>query len=268
MGLFPTKPDPRTAVSLDVLEMFHCFSTTGTGGFSKQGFALGLKNFHRFKLRKEPLSRYEELFRSCIPFYLRVRRARDESIQNALNQYWRSQWEQERVTNGTEDPISISTSTAITQPSTLQATAGSVLPATGIDTDAAHIANTPSLPDTNATPHTEPPFVLRTGAFHTICPACFYRTSPADTQPVVIAIDGNFQHSRWGHVGQNSVDIGSDTPLFYHVPSEMQVHTNDEKDAKDGHVAGTICEHNFKATSKPRTMELKDETGLLMVVCR
>ncbi|RPA70730.1 hypothetical protein BJ508DRAFT_316274 [Ascobolus immersus RN42] len=269
-GFFPTKANPKVALSLTLLEMFQCFSTTGSGGFSKQGFANGLKAFHRIILRREPLATYEKMFRGCFPFYLRVREARDEALFNVLNRRWERTWREEY--GQAFAPADRETDSAGTPaPSTTPMQGGIV--ATSANTPG---PTTPSLDATRLLPSASSiqlgrPFRLELGSYNSICSACFHRDH-RDNSPIVTSLDGNFQHSRWIHVSPGGGD-GRQT-IFFHVPSWERERVRDneaetEKDeAKEDHVAGTICEHNFKATSKPKSMTQKDETGLLMIVCR
>lgn len=84
-GFFPTEPNSRTAISLNVLELHQALSTNGS--FSKLGFAKGLQEFHRSTLRHEVSNRYDYHFRTCIPFWLRVRHERDNLNNIAVNKF-------------------------------------------------------------------------------------------------------------------------------------------------------------------------------------
>lgn len=225
-GLFPTKANPRVAISLDTLELFQSISTHGA--FAKSGFAHGLKDFHRTKLRHSPLSRYDEIFRVAVPFYIRAKRARDNFLNKRLNYVFRTR-------------------------------AGLGLGLFAPNNDE---ATNPTAPPQTAPTSTPRPIEL--GTLMAQCPCCFYRSDPLDKSPVIISIDGNMQHSRYAHVAKNNYWQFYEEKLFFKVDRELR----ERVDISLPNVAGTICEHNFKATAKPTTMTFKDETGLLMIVCR
>lgn len=208
LGYFPVVPNAHTAISLDVLELFQSISTHGS--FSKQGFARGLEEFHRFKRRREGCS-YTELFRSAVAFWIRTRLARDDYTHNAVNAFFRrKELEIGRELNGKN------------------------------------------------------PIVLGTGSMQTLCPSCFHRISVDDESPAVLAIDGNMQHSRLKHVAKRSAPY-LDAKMFFPI---FQTDRDAVEASAYKSTGESICDHNFKGSTKPHTMQYYDETGLLLVACR
>lgn len=301
-GFFPTKPNkPRVAISIDLLEMFQCFATGG--GFSKLCFANGMREFHRMRMRREPLRRYDEMFRATVPFYLRVRRERDDQVFRTLNRHFETLVVTAATTSAPASTTVQEVDTALAGPGTVSSTApgaATVNRPIGITPEDILMSDSPvfdpnrsSVREVNPIPEPAPqsepasstspppanmdehplaigpskpkPLRLKVGALSALCPACFHRTTSEDRSPLSIGIDGNMQQFRYGHVGKHNTDV-YDTPMFYHV--EYGLRTNKAEDEKNPNVAGTICEHNFKAIMKPNTMKFKDETGLLMMVCR
>lgn len=113
-------------------------------------------------------------------------------------------------------------------------------------------------------PRPDAPNVIRlsTASPQTLCPACFYRTSPTDKTKACLSIDGNMQHSRFAHVAKTT-PLYLDPKMFFVVPFGQQVRHISKEDKDE-----TVCSHNFKASAKPHTLRFYDETGLLLVVCR
>lgn len=109
------------------------------------------------------------------------------------------------------------------------------------------------------------PFRFGTTRLPNLCPCCFHRFPKDKGTKAIMAIDGNFAQFRWGHVGKGNTDMYDDM-FFLHPPPDTVKFLNKLQIPTDP----TVCDHNFKASSnfKPRTMEMFDETGLLLVVCR
>lgn len=247
-GFFPSKSNPYnllTAVSFDVLDLFQAISSHGA--HSKSGLANGLKDFHRRKLRKEVYSRYDELFRSVVPRYLRMKRLRDDFFYDQMsNRALRLAVRDQQTTGDHQATHSLPDVAANDHNQGPESRAEAPT--------AAHTAKEPTKP-----------LLLQVGSLVSQCPACFHRTSPDDKDPVIISLDGNMQQSRYSHVAKTNL-FQYDQKLFFNVPFADREKVDES--LPDRIVAGTICEHNFKATAKPKTMTFKDETGLLMIVCR
>ncbi|RPA84876.1 hypothetical protein BJ508DRAFT_303276 [Ascobolus immersus RN42] len=273
-GFFPTKARPGVAISIDLMELFLSFVTNGP--FSKQGNAFAIRQFHRYKFRFEPLKRYDEIFRAAVPFYLRVRRWRDDSLNRAHNEFFKTFASLNMFQNRSEptDLPQNSTSTVdkvggnTTDITSAERNGSDTLMTDGAETEALTTTSSPHEGETQvgsvpkASSEVYPRITL--GTLVSQCPACFYR-KPGDDGPVICGLDGNMQHCRYAHVGKsimNSLEYG--LRYFFPVMSNEKERVN----AISQVVAGTICEHNFKATAKPATMTFKDETGLLMIVCR
>lgn len=286
-GFFPTKARPGVAISLDLLELFLCHMTNGP--FSKQGNAFAIRHFHRYKLRFEPLKRYDEIFRAAVPFYLRVKRFRDESLERAFNSFFETLSTLDMFlpdpATSRNQPDGTATATAPQTAETRSDARGQgmlvddggsrsrseledtvMLDAPPLDTQRPQpndTANPTSVPPSAPTTGGKYPFVTL-GTLVSQCPACFYR-KPSDDGPVICGLDGNMQHCRYSHVAKSFINnLSYGERIFFPVPLQDREKVN----AISQVVAGTICEHNFKATSKPATMTFKDETGLLMIVCR
>ncbi|RPA81576.1 hypothetical protein BJ508DRAFT_306408 [Ascobolus immersus RN42] len=84
---------------------------------------------------------------------------------------------------------------------------------------------------------TDAPNVVRlsTASPQTLCPACFYRTSPTDKTKAVLSIDGNMQHSRFAHVAKTT-PLYLDPKMFFVVPFGQQVRHISKEDKDETEV--------------------------------
>lgn len=258
-GFFPTVPNAYTAISFDLLEQYNCIATSGS--LSKQGFASGMEEFHRGKLGRESY-RYSEVFRNCIPFWLRTRLKRDEVVNNALNKFL----------DGKETISIDTTARAIESGASIDADGDSSMQELDIESAQVRNAITPDGLDSgdsgssNAPKHIRKPFRFGINNFPTLCPCCFHRTENDEGSPACCSLDGNMQQSRYGHVAPDNFDR-YDEWTFIHAPE----HEREEIEKLKLPAGEAVCDHNFTAGNgnpKPTTLRMFDETGLLLMVCR
>lgn len=217
-GYFPTSTKhPETAISLEILNFISFVSTNGS--FSKQGFAKGLEEFHRYMLVQKVRS-YLDAFRTCIPFFYRTRKVKDDFVRSILAKRAKEKYDLDK--DGME--VDSEDGTSITVP--------------------------------------PKPLSFKLGSLEEQCPSCFYRPY-LDNSPVIVCIDGNFQHRRLKNVAKTSFHQ-YERQMFVDVPAEMVATVNTAPPIKEE----SLCANHFTATSKPQSMKCYDETGLLAMVCR